>query len=113
MKNSSKLTIITPSQVITKYVRGKITIDKVSNLLGVNRNKIAYQKINDTISMLTTIANTEYNYNDENKLNNNLTNHLLAVGIDYDITLYGTAIIFLNECFDDNNEIINIEFEHL
>lgn len=114
-KNNSlnPLIIITPNEVVTKQVIGKITLNKIAELLQVSVDDIEnivevgdiYNEHKDTpITMIETTARTVYTKDDEDggEINDNVNNELSSImDIDTNDKYFGTVVLV-------NSQILNI-----
>lgn len=107
-KNGWRTAIITTSSdIITKRIRGKITVNKIAELLGVsvddievvNVGEIYNKHLNTPKTMFKTTKKTNYTEYDENgnELNNKANFMLSLCNIDTDDKYYGTVVFVMTE----------------
>lgn len=107
-KNGWRTAIITSSSInITKKLRGKITVNKIAELLGISVDDIEvvnvgeiYNKHLDTpMTMFKTTTKTKYAEYDENgnELNYEANFMLSLLKIDTDDKYYGTVVFVMTE----------------
>ena len=107
-KNGWRTAIITTSSInITKRLRGKITVNKIAELLGVsvddievvNVGEIYNKDLNTPMTMFKTTKKTNYTEYDENgnELNNEANFMLSLLKIDTDDEYYGTVVFVMTE----------------
>ena len=107
-KNGWSLVIIaTNNEVVAKKVRGKITLNKIAELLGISVEDIenivevgdVYNEYKGTpITMIETTARTVYTNEDEDgdEINDNVNGELSSIiGINTNDKYFGT-VVFVN-----------------
>lgn len=107
--NWSSVIIATNNEVVAKKVMGKITLNKIAELLKISVDDIenivevgdVYNEYKGTpITMIETTARTVYTKDDEDgdEINDNVNNELsLIMGIDTNDKYFGTVVLVMSQ----------------